>query len=174
MCRSTFNLSYRRLQPKKQDFIKYNKEQRMRVSGKRQGIDKWSNGWSFSTDFLRRKSKCEKKCNEVNEDNSLTHFTLSVLLVFYKWEEVEIRHETSRYYKEQLPSLTSTQLVFFDEVHVQQVCGPPVTSKVNKHSIRFPRDEEGNVDVKNGQYGTSNQPKRLPSSMNKKEGSVSL
>ena len=34
-----------------------------------------------------------------------------------------------------------------------------MTSKANKHNIRFPRDEEGNVDVKNGQYGTNNQPK---------------
>ena len=73
---------------------------------------------------------------------------------------MEIRHELSWYDKEQLPSLTSTQLVFFDEIHVQQVCGPPVTSKVNEHNIRFPRDEEGNVDVKNGQYCTNNQPKK--------------
>ena len=35
-----------------------------------------------------------------------------------------------------------------------------MTSKVNKHNIQFPRDEEGNVDVKNGQYGTNNQPKK--------------
>ena len=120
----------------------------MRVSGKRQGIDKWSNGWSFSTDFLRRKSKCKKKRNELNKDNSLTHFTLSVLLVFYKREEVEIRHEPYWYNKRQIPSLTSTQIVFFDEIHVQQVCGPPVSSKVNEHNIRFPREEEGNIDVK--------------------------
>ena len=58
----------------------------------------------------------EKK-NEVNEDNSLTHFTFSVLFVYYKREEVEIRHEQSWYEKEQLSSLTSTQLVFFDEIH---------------------------------------------------------
>ena len=49
---------------------------------------------------------------------------------------------------------------FFDEVHVQQVCGPPVTSKVDEHNIRFPIDEEGNVDVKNGEYGMNNQPKK--------------
>ena len=30
---------------------------------------------------------------------------------------------------------------------------------MNKHNIRFPRNEEGNVDVKNGEYGTNNQPK---------------
>ena len=56
--------------------------------------------------------------------------------------------------------MTSTQLVFFGEVHIQQVSGPPVTGKVNEHNIRFPRDEEGNVDVKNGLYGTNNQPKK--------------
>ena len=72
-----------------------------------------------------------------------------------------IRHEPSWYDKEQLRSLTSTQLVFFDEIHIQKMCGPHVTSLVNKHNIRFPRDEEGNVDVKNVQYGTNNQPKKF-------------
>ena len=38
VCRSTVNLAYRRLQPKITRV--HNKEQRMRVSGKRQGIDK--------------------------------------------------------------------------------------------------------------------------------------
>ena len=85
---------------------------------------------------------------------------------------MEIRHEPSRYDKEELLSLTSTQIVFFDEIHIQHICGPPVKSSVNEHNIRFPRDEEGNVDVKNGQYGTNNQPKRPPSSINKKEGSA--
>ena len=101
-----------------------------------------------------------RKKNEVNEDNSLTHFTFSVLFVYYKMEEVEIRHEPSWYDKEQLPSLTSTQIVLFDEIHVQQVCGPPVTSKVNEQNIWFPRDEEGNVDVRNSEYGTKNQPEK--------------
>ena len=145
----------------------------MRLSGKRQGIDKWSNGWSCSTDFQRRKSKRKKKRNEVNKENSLTHFTFSVLFVYYKREEVEIRHEPSWYKKEQLPYLTSTQVVFFDEIHVQQVCGPPVTSLVNKHNIRFPIDEEGNVDVKNGQYGTNNQRKKA-SLEYEQEGSICL
>ena len=54
--------------------------------------------------------------------------------------------------------MASTQLVFFHELHIQQVSGPPVTSKVNKHSIRFPRDEEGKMDVKTGKYDTKNQP----------------
>ena len=73
---------------------------------------------------------------------------------------MEIRHETSWYDKEQLPYMKSTKLILFDEVHIQQVSGPPVTSKLNKHNIRFPRYEEGNIDVKNGKYDTNNQPKK--------------
>ena len=72
---------------------------------------------------------------------------------------MKIRHEPSWYDKEQLTYLTSTQLVLFNEVHIKQDNGPPVTSKVNEHNIRLPRDKEGNADVKNGQYGTNNQPK---------------
>ena len=87
----------------------------------------------------------------------MTNFTFSILFVIYKREEVEIRHESSWYDKEQLPSMTSTQLVFFNEVHVQQVSGPHVTRKVKEHKIRFPKDEEGNIDVKNGEYDTNNQ-----------------
>ena len=148
VCRSTVNLAYRRLLTLiLQEFREYNKEQKMRVSGKRQGIDKWSNGWSWSTDSKRRNSRCEIKCKDVNKDNSLTHFTFSLLFVLYKREEVEIRHEPSWYDKEQLPSLTSSQLVFFDGVHIRQVSGPPVTSKVNEHNIWFPRDEEGNIAI---------------------------
>ena len=107
-----------------------------------------------------RGERVSAKNNEVNKDNSLTHFTFSVFFVYYKRGEVEIRHEPSWYDKEELPSLTSTQLVFFDEIHIRQICGPPVTSSVNEHNIQFPRDEEGNVDVKNGQYETNNQPKK--------------
>ena len=73
--------------------------------------------------------------------------------------EVEIRHEPSWYNKEQLPSMTSTQIVFFGEFHISQVSGPPVTRKVDKQNIRFPRDEEGDIDVKNVKYETNNQPK---------------
>ena len=102
-------------------------------------------------DHARQTSRGERvsvKKNEVNKDNSLTHFTFSVLFVYYKREEVEIRHEPSWYDKKELPSLKLTHLVFFDEIHIQQMCGPPVTSSVNEHNIWFPRDEEGNVDVK--------------------------
>ena len=113
-------------------------------------------------DHTRQTSRGERvsERKKVNKDNSLTHFTFSVLFIFYKKEEVEIRHEPSWYKKEQLLSLTSTQLVFFDEVHIQQVSGLPMTRKLNKHNIRFPRDEEGNIDVRNGEYDTNNQPKK--------------
>ena len=132
----------------------------MRKYGKRQGIDKWSNGWPCSTDFQRRKSKCEIKHKDVNKDNNSTNFTLSILFIIYTREKVEIRHEPSWYDKEQLPSMTSTQLVFFDEVHIQQVSGPPMTSNFNEHNISFPRYEEGKMDVKTGKYDTNNQPKK--------------
>ena len=73
---------------------------------------------------------------------------------------MEISHDPSWYDKEQLPYLTSTQIIFFNEVHIQQVSVTPVTSKVNEHKIRFPRYEEVNIYVKNGKYDTDNQPKK--------------
>ena len=73
---------------------------------------------------------------------------------------MEIRHKISWYDNEQLSSLTSTQLVFFDEVHIQKIVGPPVTSKLNEDNISFPRYEEGNIDVRNGNYDTNNQLKK--------------
>ena len=78
----------------------------------------------------------------------------------YKSEEVEIRHVPSCYDKYQLPSLTSTQLVLFDEFHVKQVIGPPKTSRLNGYNVLFPRNEEEKVDVKRGIYETKNQPKK--------------
>ena len=83
----------------------------------------------------------------MNKDNSLTHFTFYLLLVIYKSEEVEITHEPSWYDKEQLPSLTPTQPVFFDEVHIKQVIGPRMTSKLNEDNIPIPRYEEGDIYV---------------------------
>ena len=56
--------------------------------------------------------------------------------------------------------MKSTQLVFFDEVHIQQVSGPPTTNKFNLHNIQFLRYEEGNIDLKTGKYDTNNQPKK--------------
>ena len=35
-----------------------------------------------------------------------------------------------------------------------------MTSKVKKHNIWFPRDEERNFDIKNGKYETNDQPKK--------------
>ena len=73
---------------------------------------------------------------------------------------MEIRYEPFWYDKEQLPYLTSTQIVFFNEVHIQQVSGPPVIIKVNEHNMRFTRYEEVKIDVKTGKYDTNNQPKK--------------
>ena len=70
---------------------------------------------------------------------------------------MEIKHKPSWYDKEQLPYLTSTQLVFFDEVHIQKVSGTPVTNKVKEHNIWLARDEEGNIDVETNEYDTNNQ-----------------
>ena len=81
--------------------------------------------------------------------------------VFSKqYGEGEIRHVTSCYDKNHFPSLTSTQLVFFDEVHCKQVCGPPTTIRGNECNVLFPRNEEVKVDVKRGVYETNNQPKK--------------
>ena len=35
-----------------------------------------------------------------------------------------------------------------------------MTSKLNEHTIRFTRYEEGNIYVKSGKYDTNNQPKK--------------
>ena len=73
---------------------------------------------------------------------------------------MEIRHVPSCYDKTPLPSLTSTQLVLFDEVHVKQVCGLPSTSHSNECNIVFPINEEVKVDVETVVYNTNNQPKK--------------
>ena len=70
-------------------------------------------------------SKLQKKMVYIKIYNNSTYFTFSVLFAKYKREEVEIRHVPYFYDKYQLPSLASTQLVFFDRVHVKQVYGPP-------------------------------------------------
>ena len=73
---------------------------------------------------------------------------------------MEIRHVPSCYEKKQLPSITSTQLVLFEEFHVKQVCGPPTTIQLNDSNVLFPRNEEGKVDVGRAVYDTKNQPKK--------------
>ena len=110
-----------------------------------------------------------------NKDNNSTYLTFSILFDKYKREEAEIRHVTSCYDKYQLNSLTSTQLVFFDKVHVKQVCGPPSTSQSNECNILVPRNEEGEVDVERGVHDTNNQPKRASFKYNQKRNySVSV
>ena len=84
----------------------------------------------------------------------MTRFTFSVLFAKYKSKETEIRHVSSCYDKNELPSLTSTQLVLFDEVHVKKISGPPPTSPVNDYNVLFPINEEGKVDVGRGVYET--------------------
>ena len=73
---------------------------------------------------------------------------------------MEIRHVPSYYDKNQLLSLTSTKLVFFENIHIKQVCGLPATSWVNDYNVLFPRNEEGKVDAGRGIYEMSNQPKK--------------
>ena len=74
--------------------------------------------------------------------------------------ELEIRPVPSYYDKNHLPSLTSTQLVFFDKVHIKQVSGPPTNSQNNSYNFLFPRYEEWKVDVEIVFNDTNNQPKR--------------
>ena len=47
---------------------------------------------------------------------------------------VEIRHEPFWYDKEKLPYMKSTQPIFFDEVHIQQVSGPPMNHPTRQRS----------------------------------------
>ena len=135
----------------------------MRVSGKNQDSAKQkmvdydqpnSRGKIVST-----YQNCEKILDR-NKDNNSTYFTFSILFAKYKREEVEIRHVPSCYNKYQFPSLTSTQLVFFDKVHIKQVCVPPSTSWSNECNILFTRNEEREVDVERGVYDTNNNSKR--------------
>ena len=95
-----------------------------------------------------------------NKDNNSTHFTFSILFAKYKREELEIRHIASCCDKNQLPSLTSTQLVFFGKFNVKQVCGPSTTIWVNDCNVLFPRNEEGEMDVERVVYNKNNQPKK--------------
>ena len=73
---------------------------------------------------------------------------------------MEIRHVPYCYEKNQVPSLTSTQLVLFDKVNIKQVIVPTTTSQVNDYIFLFPRNEEGKVDVGRDLYETNNQLKK--------------
>ena len=74
------------------------------------------------------------KRNKVStfKKNTKTHFTFSMFFGLHKREEVEIIHDQSYYIKNHLPSLASKQLVFFYEIHIQQISGPTTTSQLNE------------------------------------------
>ena len=102
----------------------------------------------------------DQKCKEIidrNKDNNSTHFNFSILFAKYKSEKLEIRHVPSCYENNQFPSLASTKLLFFVEVHVKQVSIPPTISRVDDYNILFPSYEEGKMDVERGFYDTNNQ-----------------
>ena len=84
--------------------------------------------------------------------------------------EAEIRPVTSCYDKNQLPSLTPTQLAFFDEFNIKQVSGTPTKSHKNEYNVLFSRNEERKVDLERGFCDTNNQPKRANLSMSKRDG----
>ena len=116
-----------------------------------------------STYFQRIKSKHRTKMRrkiDWNRDKNSNNFTFSILFANYKREEVEIRHVPYCYEKTQLPSLVSTQLVFFDNFQIKQVSGPPTTIRKNEYNVFSPRYEEGKVDVEICVYDTTNQQKR--------------
>ena len=54
----------------------------------------------------------------------LDSFHILHIVCYLQKEGVEISHEPSWYEKENIPSLTSTQLVFFDEAYIQQFHRP--------------------------------------------------
>ena len=67
--------------------------------------------------------------------NTKTCFTFYVFFGLQKNEEVERRHVPSYYDKNQHYFLASTQLVFFDQIHIQQISGPPTTSQINEYNV---------------------------------------
>ena len=68
--------------------------------------------------------------------------------------------------------MTSTQLVFFGEVHAKQVCGPPKTSRVNECNVLFPINEEEKVDVKRGVIKQKIYQRKQPLSTSKRDNYV--
>ena len=143
VCKSTVNIPFLILQPKITIIQKIqqgtNNEGKLKEARQHQT----KNGWLCSTNFQRINSKYISKLPKHlyrNKDNNSNYFTFSVLFAKYKREEVEIRHVPSYYEKNQLPSLTSTQLLLFDKVHVKQVCGPPSTSWGGECNVLFPRN----------------------------------
>ena len=146
----------------------------MRVSGKRQGIDKWSNDWLCSTEFLRIKGKYKKKLRELKKDNSLTHFNFSVLFVLYNREEVEIRHEESLYNKEKIPSLTSTQIFSLVRSTSIKLVEHLWQARWTNTTFGFQEMKKGMLMLKMVNMTQEINRKMPPSSMNKKEGYASV
>ena len=95
-----------------------------------------------------------------NKDSNSTKSTFSILFANYKIYEVVISHVPFCYEKTYLPSLTSTQLLFFEKINIKQVSGSCTTSQNNEYNVSFTRYEEGKVYVEIGVYDTINQPKR--------------
>ena len=81
-----------------------------------------------------------------------THLTFFIVFGLHKSDELEVGHVLSYYNKNQLPSLASTQLIFFYEIHIQQISGSSTTSWLNEYTISFPRDKDGKLDEENGIY----------------------
>ena len=57
VCKSIINLAFWDSNLRKQEYIKFNRALRIRVSGKNQDRSKQNNGWLCSTDFQRINSK---------------------------------------------------------------------------------------------------------------------
>ena len=55
--------------------------------------------------------------------------------------------------------MESTQILFFDEIHIQQISGLLTTSRLNEYNL-FLRDKYGEVDLENGIYDMNNKPKK--------------
>ena len=77
----------------------------------------------------------------------------------YKREEEGISHVPYCFFKTQLSSLTSTQLIFFDEFYIKQVRGLLTTIPLNDYNVLLPREWQGKVDVERGFYDTKYQSK---------------
>ena len=78
----------------------------------------------------------------------------------------------SCYHKNHLPSLTSTQLVFFDKVHVKKIRVPPITSRVIDYNVLFSSNKEGKVDFGRGFYEMNNQPQKATLNLSKRNNSL--
>ena len=72
-----------------------------------------------------------------NKDNNLTHLNFSILFAIYNRGGLEIRSVPYCYKKDQIPSLKTTQLVFFDDFHIKQLIRLSTTSHKNEYKFFF-------------------------------------